>query len=164
MITSKEKRDLKTNSIPPMVASSIDEINDWFKLNVDKRKLVTINRLEDYHDLVCGYGIRTGTSIHMSLPQYKTLTKLIEHVCYQNILFLTRKELCDVLGVRDSNLNTTLKSVSEFVKRPDGIRRGEVKLFINPLIIYKHLGAYIHLSREQAILKWYGSKGGVEYV
>ena len=134
---------------------------------IDKRKIRGSNRndLLRFFEGCLGYKVLKhdifSDKHSMSVPQYKLLEKLGKLVEYKNIIMITRDDLCEYLNCKDNNLMKKLKPVSPYLKvytQEDCIRKGEIKILINPKFFYIYEYGYYDMSREQEINKWYAEK------
>lgn len=157
-----------TEDIAPTVflsgVRSVDDMDKFMKEMVDKRKI----RGSNHNDLLRFFESCLGhkalkhelfeRTAHMTVPQYKLLNKLGALIEYKNVIMITRKDLCDHLGCRDNNLMKRLKPVEGYLKiytQEDGIRRGEIKILMNPKFFYVYEYGWYDMSRDKAIKQWY---------
>jgi hypothetical protein len=143
---------------------SVDDLNALLKL-VDRRKLPqhTLHCLTDAQDHAHGEWRRTGTDCRITIPMTRILTKLHELVLYRNVIIITQADLAKSLGTVESNLMKKLKPLidSNMVRVSTSrvgsgdIRKGEIKLTINPRLIFRG-GDY---RQEQYIEDWYYPAG-----
>ena len=139
---------------------SVDDLNALLKL-VDRRKLPphTLHCLTDAQDHAHGEWRRTGTDCRITIPVARILTKLHELVLYRNVIIMTQADLAKSLGTVESNLMKNLKPLidSNMVRVSTSrvgsgdIRKGEIKLSINPRLIFR--GG--NFRQEQYMKHWY---------
>ena len=156
------------NDIKPVVflseVRSVDDMEDFMKAMVDKRKVRESNHndLLRFFESCLGYKVLKHelfeNTTHMTVPQYKLLDKLGKLIEYKNVIMVTRKELCEYLGCKDNNLMKKLKLVGGYLKiytQDDGIRKGEIKILMNPKFFYIYEYGLYDMSRDKEIQKWY---------
>ena len=127
--------------------------------HVDRRKLPphTLHALIDAQDYAHGVWRRTGLDCRITLPMMNTLRELHGLVLYRNIIIMPQAGLAKALDTSESNLmkklstliNTNLIRVS--TSRQGEIRMGEIKLTINPRLIFR---GDDH-AREEYLKDWY---------
>ena len=112
---------------------------------VDLRKLPThtLHHLRNEVDSARGEWCRTGVDCRITLPQQRLLEKLHHLVRYHNAIFMTQTALAKALSVDESNLMKKLKMLEGAnmlrisTSRNSTVRTGEVKLTINPRLIFR---------------------------
>ncbi|MBD9630738.1 hypothetical protein [Pseudomonas sp. PDM19] len=135
-----------------------DDLNALLK-HVDRRKLPphTLHALIDAQDYAHGVWRRTGLDCRITLPMMNILRKLHGLVLYRNIIIMRQADLAKALGTSESNL---MKKLSPLIStntarvctsRQGGIRMGEIKLTVNPRLIFRG-GDH---AREEYIKDWY---------
>lgn len=143
---------------------SVDDMEDFMSTMIDKRKI----RGSNHNDLLVFFERCLGYKVlkheifehcgSLSVPQYKLLDSLGELVEYKNVIMVTRKHLCQHLNCQDNNLMKKLKSVEGYIKvytQDDGIRKGEIKILVNPKFFYIYEYSLYDKSRDKAIKQWY---------
>lgn len=143
----------------PINARSEDDIKQYIKLSVDKRKLFTVNQLTSrvYED--AGRSEYTEHKKVFSKPQYKVLQQLIEMVQIHNVLVVKRKHLADVLGIHENHIMRKLDIAKPHIKvQTEGMQRGFIKVIINPDLVFKAESKTIPALREQAYKAFYNDK------
>lgn len=137
---------------------SADDLNAFLK-HVDRRKLPThtLHSLLDEQDVAHGVWRRTGVDCRITLPMMNTLRTLHELIQYHNIMIMPQADLAKALSTTESNL---IKKLSILIKanivristsRKGDIRKGEIKLVINPRLIFR---GDDH-AQERYIKDWY---------
>lgn len=143
---------------------SVDDMNNYMSIMVDRRRIreSNDNDLLTFFENCLGYkALGHDLFKHtesLSVSQYKLLDKLGALVEYKNIIMTTREDLCEHLGCFDNNLIRKLNTVGSYLKiltQEDGIRRGEIKILINPMFFYIYEYQYYDLSRRYEITQWY---------
>lgn len=136
---------------------SVDDYQDHLSF-VDRRKLPShkLHPLRDEVNYAHGEWRRTGLDYRITLPQQRLLEKLHGLVLYRNIIFMTQTDLAIQLGTIESNLMKKLRVLMDanmLIVRTsrDHIRTGEIKLIINPRLIFR--GSDNALARY--IPEWY---------
>jgi hypothetical protein len=137
---------------------SADDLNVVLS-HVDRRKLPphTLHCLIDAQDQAHGVWRRTGMDSRITVPMMNTLSHLHELVLYRNIIIMTQTELAKALATSESNLMKKLSTLisSNMVRvstsRHGGIRTGEIKLTINPRLIFRG----DDYTREEYVKDWY---------
>ncbi|UVL63261.1 replication/maintenance protein RepL [Pseudomonas sp. B21-032] len=137
---------------------SADDLNAVLS-HVDRRKLPphTLHSLIDAQDQTHGVWRRTGVDSRITVPMMNILSKLHELVLYRNMIIMTQADLAKALGTTASNLMKKLSTLisSNMVRvstsRTGGIRTGEIKLTVNPRLIFRGDDA----KRDVYIEHWY---------
>lgn len=138
---------------------SADDLERHLK-HVDRRKLpphTSHNTLRDTQDYAHGVWRQTGVDCRITIPMMHTLRKLHELVLYRNITIMPQADLAKALGTTTSNLMKKLSTLinSNMVRvstsRNGDIRSGEIKLTINPRLIFRGDDA----KRDYYIKHWY---------
>jgi mRNA-degrading endonuclease toxin of MazEF toxin-antitoxin module len=137
---------------------SADDLAALLK-HADRRKLPphTMHSLTDAQDYAHGVWRRTGLDYRITLPMMSTLLKLHGLVLYRNIIIMRQADLAKALGTSESNLMKKLSAlistnmVRVSTSRQGDIRIGEIKLTINPRLIFRG-GDH---AREEYMKDWY---------
>ncbi|QQQ53046.1 hypothetical protein JJQ97_07460 [Pseudomonas syringae] len=137
---------------------SADDMSAVLK-HVDRRKLPphSLHSLIASQDQAHGVWRRTGVDCRITIPMMNTLRKLHGLVLYRNILIMPQVDLADALGTSQSNLLKKLDTlistnmVRICTSRQGGIRTGEIKLTINPWLIFRGGDR----ARDQYLKDWY---------
>lgn len=141
---------------------SVDDLQHYLTFE-DRRKLPphTLHLLRDEVDYAHGEWRRTGVDCRITIPQLRLLEKLHSLVLYRNVIIMTQTELAKSLGVVESNLMKKLRILMDAnmlrvcTSRDGNIRTGEIKLIINPRLIFRG-GDY---TRNGYIDEWYRPAG-----
>jgi hypothetical protein len=143
---------------------SVDDMNALLK-HVDRRKLPehTLHRLIDVQNYAHGVWRGGGVDCRITIPMMNTLTKLHELVLFRNVIIMSQADLAKALSTSESNLTKKLKTlidsnavrVSTSRSGSGDIRKGEIKLTINPRLIFRG-GDY---TRNGYIDEWYRPVG-----
>jgi len=141
---------------------SVDDLQDFLS-HVDRRKLPTHERhsLYDEVDYAHGEWRRTGIDCRITTPQLRLLEKLHSLVLYGNVILLTQANLAKALGTVESNLMKKLRVLMDcnlvraYTSRDGNIRKGEIKLSVNPRLIFRG----DDYRRERYIRDWYRPVG-----
>ncbi|UZE04703.1 hypothetical protein [Pseudomonas corrugata] len=136
---------------------SVDDLHEFLE-HVDLRSLPPFSKFDliDAQDHAHGQWKRTGVDCRITLPMMNTLCTLHGLVKYANIIMMTKAGLAKALGVAESNLTKKLaplvsaKLLRVYTSR-DGIRKGEIKLLVNPRLIFR---GYDNV-REAYVKEWY---------
>ncbi|SDO27622.1 hypothetical protein SAMN04489798_2528 [Pseudomonas arsenicoxydans] len=148
-----------TDALKPELSKcrSVDDIHTFLK-HVDLRTLPPFSRfsLVDAQDHAHGQWKRTGVDCRITLPMMNTLYTLHGLVRYANIIVMAKADLAKALGVAESNLKKKLAPlVNAKLLRAytscDDIRKGEIKLLVNPRLIFRGFDNV----REAYIERWY---------
>jgi len=143
---------------------SADDLNAVLS-HVDRRKLPlhTLHSLTDAQDQAHGVWRRTDmdcridVDCRITVPMMHTLRKLHGLVIYRNIIIMPQADLAKALGTTASNLMKKLSTLisSNMVRvstsRNGGIRTGEIKLTVNPRLIFRG----DDIKRAYYIEHWY---------
>ena len=143
---------------------SVDDLNALLK-HVDRRKLPEhrLHRLIDAQDFAHGVWRGGGADCRITIPMMNILTKLHGLVLFRNVIIMSQADLAKSIGTIESNLmkklNTLIDSnmvrVSTSRTGSGDIRKGEIKLMINPRLIFRG-GDY---TRNGYIDEWYRPVG-----
>lgn len=143
---------------------SVDDLSALLK-HVDRRNLPehTLHRLIDALNYAHGVWRNGGADCHITIPMMNTLTKLHELVLFRNVIIMSQANLAKALSTSESNLTKKLKTlinssavrVSTFRSGSGDTRKGEIKLTINPRLIFRG-GDY---TRNGYIDEWYRPVG-----
>jgi hypothetical protein len=123
---------------------SADDLNAFLK-HVDRRKLPshTLHSLIDAQDIAHGVWRRTGADCRITLPMMNTLSTLHGLVQYHNVIIMPQADLAKALSTTESNLMKKLNTLVDAnmvrvsTSRKGDIRKGEIKLVINPRLIFR---------------------------
>lgn len=137
---------------------SADDLNAFLK-HVDRRKLPshTLHPLIDAQDIAHGVWRRTGVDCRITLPMMNTLSILHELVQYHNVIIMPQADLAKALSTTESNLMKKLNTLVDAnmvrisTSRKGDIRKGEIKLAINPRLIFRGDGH----AQERYMKHWY---------
>jgi hypothetical protein len=143
---------------------SVDDLSVLLE-HVDRRKLPehTLHRLIDALNYAHGVWRNGGADCRITIPMMNTLTKLHELVLFRNVIIMSQAGLAKALSTSESNLTKKLKTlidgnavrVSTSRSGSGDIRKGEIKLTINPRLIFRG-GDY---TRNRYIDEWYRPMG-----
>jgi hypothetical protein len=136
---------------------SVDDFQDYLSF-VDRRKLPSheLHSLRDEVNYAHGEWRRTGLDYRITLPQQRLLEKLHDLALYRNVIFMTKADLAKSLGILESNIMKKLRLLIDanmLIVRTsrDHIRTGEIKLIINPRLIFRGSDK----AQARYILAWY---------
>jgi hypothetical protein len=140
----------------------VDDLQGYLSF-VDRRKLPPheLHSLRDEVDYAHGEWRRTGVDCRITIPQLRLLEKLHKLVLYRNVIVMTQADLAKSLGTVESNLMKKLRVLTDAnmlrvcTSRDGNIRKGEVKLVVNPRLIFRG-GDY---TRNGYIDEWYRPAG-----
>ncbi|MFJ4066789.1 hypothetical protein ACIPW4_16055 [Pseudomonas sp. NPDC089996] len=144
---------------PPLSeCRSADDLEQHLK-HVDRRKLPphTLHSLIDTQDQAHGVWRRIGVDCRITVPMMNALSQLHELVIYRNMIIMSQADLAKALGTTASNLMKRLSTlistnmVRVSTSRQGGIRTGEIKLTVNPRLIFRGDDA----KRDEYIEHWY---------
>ncbi|MDM1710319.1 hypothetical protein HX137_06680 [Pseudomonas sp. 165] len=143
---------------------SMDDFHHHLKF-VDRRKLPdhTLHSLRDTVDHCRGEWSRTGVDCRVTLPQQRLLEALHQLVLYRNVIYTTQADLALALGTKESNLMKKLNVLTGAnllrvtTSRSGNIRTGEIKLAINPRLIFRGSDK----ARDRYVQDWYRPTDGL---
>lgn len=123
---------------------SVDDFENYLRF-VDRRKLPphSLHSLNDEVDYAYGVWRRGETDCRITKPQQRLLTQLQGLVQYHNVIFMTQVDLAQALNTVKSNLMKKLKVLEDAkmlritTSNNGKIRRGEIKLAINPRLVFR---------------------------
>ncbi len=124
---------------------SVDDWHNYRDQHVDRRELPshTKSALLDAQDAALGERFRNGEDYRISRPMMALLLKLHEIALYRNVIVMTQTDLSKHLEVNESNLSAKLAKLVEagllrvFTSRTGNMRKGEIKLLINPRLVFR---------------------------
>lgn len=137
---------------------SADDLSAFLK-HIDRRKLPahTLHSLIDEQDIAHGIWRRTGIDCRITLPMMNTLRTLHGLVQYHNVIILPQADLAKALSTTESNLMKKLNTLASAnmvrisTSRNGDIRKGEIKLVINPRLIFRG----DQYAQERYVKDWY---------
>lgn len=154
-VTQEEKDYYKYTSISPVKAQNKDQVEDYISACVDKRKLVVFNNTKELHNMSCGESNRNNSKMMFTLPQYKTMNKLIKGLQIANVIVDTKANIAKLLGCTQGNIKRTLAPVSSLVVvETEGVQKGFMRILIHPAYGYKHESSVINKLRNACVKDW----------
>lgn len=160
-ITEEEREYiLRTNSSVELCMSK-DSMEEWVEGWIGNSKLYRKNTVKEYHDMMCGEWVRNPkNTLHWSLSEYSILQSLASIVYYRSMIIIRVQELCSLLSCRDNHLQRKLtplvkKGMLRLTSSKDGMKNGEIKIHMNPTLVWVHEYQYFSMTREEAIKSWY---------
>lgn len=137
---------------------SADDLSALLK-HIDRRKLPphTLHSLVESQDIAHGVWRRTGLDCRITLPMMNTLRKLHGLVQYHNVIIMPQADLAKALSTTESNLMKKLNTLVDAntvrvsTSRQSNIRKGEVKLTLNPRLIFRG----DDYAQERYMKDWY---------
>ncbi|WP_441253310.1 replication/maintenance protein RepL [Pseudomonas putida] len=141
---------------------SIDELESHLSF-VDRRKLPphALHLLRSEVDNAHGEWRRTGLDCRITIPQLRLLEQLHKLILYRNIIITTQADLAKSLGTAESNLMKKLRVLTDsdmlrvWTSRNSSIRKGEIKLSVNPRLVFRG----DDYARDEYIETWYQPAG-----
>lgn len=141
---------------------STDDFEDHLSF-VDRRKLPphALHSLRSEVDHAHGEWRRTGMDCRITIPQLRLLEQLHGLILYRNIIITSQANLAQSLGVAESNLMKKLRLLTDshmlrvFTSRDSSMRKGEIKLSVNPRLIFRG----DDYARGEYIERWYQPTG-----
>ena len=162
--TPKEKRFYSTSSICPDEATDKAQIEDFIASTVDKRKLKTIDVVDEYKKESDFSLITLKEGSFMSNPQYTLLKKLKDLVLYKNIIIEERSVLAKHLGITVTNLNSKLNTVKDWVVVDKvNVKKGFIKISLNPNIIYRAEHGKIDKLKESSLQLYHAADKEIQH-
>lgn len=143
---------------------SVDDLSAFLKHKlIDLRKLPahTLHSLIYAQDIAHGVWRREGVDCRITLPMMNTLRKLHGLVKYHGVIIISQADLANALNTTESNLMKKLNTLVDanmlrvHTSRGGDIRKGEIKLAINPRLIFRGPDK----ARDRYIAAWYRPKG-----
>ncbi|SDB51691.1 replication/maintenance protein RepL [Pseudomonas sp. NFACC13-1] len=137
---------------------SADDLSAFLK-HIDRRKLPlhTLHSLIDAQDIAHGVWRRTGLDCRITLPMMNTLCTLHGLVQYHNVIIMPQADLAKALSTSESNLMKKLSTLVDTnivrvsTSRQGDIRKGEIKLTLNPRLIFRG----DDYARQRYLKDWY---------
>lgn len=143
----------------PVNARDEDDIKDYIKMHVDKRKLFMFKHIEErVADAWLRLHYKDGMNklSILTKPQYRILNLLSEHISFHNVICMPRKHLAMLLGTQENHVGRMMKVVAPYVREiKEGVRKGSIKLIVSPDLMFKAEGRKLQTLREQAMKAWY---------
>ncbi|MBY8958290.1 hypothetical protein J1G18_13430 [Pseudomonas sp. MIS38] len=143
---------------------SVDDLNSFLKHKlIDLRKLPahTQHSLIYAQDSAHGVWRREGMDCRITVPMMNTLRELHGLVKYHGVIIISQTDLANALKTTESNLmkklNTLVRAnmLRVYTSRGGDIRKGEIKLAINPRLIFRGPDK----ARDRYIAAWYRPMG-----
>lgn len=143
---------------------SVDDLSAFLKHKlIDLRKLPahTLHSLTYAQDIAHGVWRREGVDCRITLPMMNTLRKLHGLVKYHGVIIISQAGLANALNTTESNLMKKLNTLVDAnmlrvnTSRGGDIRKGEIKLAINPRLIFRGPDK----ARDRYIAAWYRPTG-----
>jgi hypothetical protein len=143
---------------------SVDDLSAFLKHKlIDLRKLPahTLHSLIYAQDIAHGVWRREGVDCRITLPMMNTLRKLHGLVKYHGVIIISQADLANALNTTESNLMKKLNTLVDanmlrvHTSRGGDIRKGEIKLAINPRLIFRGSDK----ARDRYIAAWYRPTG-----
>jgi len=143
---------------------SADDLSALLKHKlIDRRKLPahTQHSLIDTQDTAHGVWRRTGLDCRITLPMMNTLRTLHGLVQYHSVIIMPQADLAKALSTTESNLMKKLNTLVDAnmvrvnTSKKGDIRKGEIKLAINPRLIFRGP----EKARDRYIKAWYRPVG-----
>lgn len=134
-----------------------NELEEWLSQGIDKRKLITIDNVRHYHDMNCGAMVRDKAPNNFTLPAFKVMSKLVKNLSYANCILCSAGDMALLLDCGVKNIKRTVSVCGPLVKFADKkeVKRGFVKLFINPAYGWKAESDIAYATQQNAICDWY---------
>ncbi|AZC17369.1 hypothetical protein [Pseudomonas sp. CMR5c] len=137
---------------------SADDLSAFLK-HIDRRNLPahTLHSLLDTQDIAHGVWRRTGVDCRITLPMMNILRTLHGLVQYHNVIIMPQADLANALNTIESNLMKKLNTLTNAnmvqisTSRNGDIRKGEIKLVINPRLIFRG----DQYAQERYVKDWY---------
>ncbi|WP_426160023.1 hypothetical protein [Pseudomonas sp. TSRC2-2] len=137
---------------------SADDLCAFLK-HIDRRKLPAhmLHSLLDTQDIAHGVWRRTGVDCRITLPMMNTLRTLHGLVQYHNVIIMPQADLANALNTIESNLMKKLNMLASAnmvrisTSRNGDIRKGEIKLVLNPRLIFRG----DKYAQERYVKDWY---------
>lgn len=156
-ISTDEKRFYAATKVPPEDCTDPEQLDAFVKATVDMRG-IQIESALDWFKKESDFGVLTlRQKSMMTKPQYKIMKQLIQCIRYKNIILCSRSELCQSLGIRETNLKRTLSTIEQWIKIGEA-KKGYIKIFISPHLAYKGRG----YGKTSCFGHYYNSLDGVD--
>lgn len=153
--SAEDKRFYSATSVCPNEARDKGQVLDFIKHTVDKRKLKTLNVVKEYKK-ESDFNVRTlKQKAFMSNPQYEVLNTLADCVVFKNIVLEEKKVLAAKLGVGVNNLDAKLNTVKQWVVQDREVRKGFIKLLINPDLVFRAEHGRIKGMQQKALVEFH---------
>ncbi len=141
---------------------SADDLSAFLK-HVDRRKLPlhTPHSLIDAQDNAHGVWRSTGVDCRITRPMMSILRTLHGLVQFHNVIIMPQADLAKALNTAESNLMKKLNILADAnmvrvsTSRKSDIRKGEIKIAINPRLIFRG----DENAQERYIKDWYQPTG-----
>jgi len=141
---------------------SADNLSAFLK-HVDRRKLPlhTPHLLIDAQDNAHGVWRSTGVDCRITRPMMSILRTLHGLVQFHNVIIMPQADLAKALNTAESNLMKKLNILADAnivrvsTSKKGDIRKGEIKLTINPRLIFRGPDK----ARDRYIAAWYRPTG-----
>ena len=148
-----------------LFATTVRSVDEMQELITDRGRanLVVFNDLDRYHQESIVANVLRQCD-RMSKAQYANLKILIKLVDYTNIILISKAKLAKALKVDDNRLTRKLNQIKPYIQVvTEGIRKGEIKIVVQPSLIFKCRKEDICL-RQIAVTAYYKSINKVDFM
>lgn len=90
------------------------------------------------------------------------MMKLVDKLQYRNLIFGSREELSEILGVTPGNVRRTLKKVESMIEVTE-LKKGHYKIEVSPAYGFRWFGGVQRVQKD-AILTWYRPSEALEKI
>lgn len=132
-----ERLYLSRTSVSPALMTSLDQVQGWMEVALDKRKVKHDNSCKQIHDQVCGEAERTRSKPLITLPEYGKLTAVADALTYRNFIIGDVESVCKAIGTTGKKVHRFLETLIEkglvkvYTSR-DGMSKGQMKVELHP--------------------------------
>lgn len=123
----------------------------------DGRTLKRINDVRRIYDADKGDHHYSGKAVSMTNAEYELINRLVQAIDYRNIIITPILEMAELLGVGRSHVHRKLaylKGVVRVSGSTGGIRKGDIKVEINPAYGFRYERDALPTARASAMNHW----------
>lgn len=123
----------------------------------DGRTMKRVNDTRRIYDMDKGDHHLTGKPMVMSNRDYELINLLAQAVSYRNIILCTLSTAATLLQVSPKHVHRTLASLGGVVRvstTREGIRKGHIKIEINPAYAFRYERDALESARANALNNW----------
>ncbi|MCM2973746.1 hypothetical protein [Larsenimonas suaedae] len=144
--------------IPPFDSLSSVEQRDRFMADIDKRTLSRFNGCAAIYNEDKGRHALIKAPINFPTRVFKLMNTLVKALDFQNMLIVSIDQAAELLQCRTNHVQRQLQSLGQLVRvcsTQSGMKRGSLKIQINPAYGYRYFRRELAYRRQIAVRCWY---------
>lgn len=123
----------------------------------DGRTLKLVNDVRRIYDADKGDHHYQGKDVSMSNATHDLLNLLVQRIDYRNVILITLTEAAELLSVRRDHVNRKLDTLGGAIRvsgSTEGIKKGDIKIEINPAYGFRYERDAMPTARASAMNSW----------